>query len=551
MAMIVVMSVMIVLVLLTTAAFSQAVAQLPLARHDQDHEAALHAAESGVDDYINHLNANNNYFTYNKAAPDLANPAMVGWQLLPGSAALPTNESYRYSVNNSGTAATGIVYLTSSGCAAPTIAACSLSGAVIRSVKVGLRKVGFLDFVYFTDYEILDIAITSLPAATTSPAINDCNLHEWESNSVSGGFGPGGGCTYNGGTEKIEFISADTLNGPVHSNDAFHMCGSPNFLSTVDSGYDLPAATITGVSRYAGPGQYVDMGCGGAPNFAVAGNPTGSIQTFPQTNLTLSNAADVSVPGGSGCLYYGQTTVNFHMSGAGAPQMDVTNPYSAAPAALKPTGPAGFTCVGNNLPLPAVTNFNGVMYVKDVPSASIVAAGCTPGTTCTGDMSVQGTVGEQLTIGADDQIRITGNIVYNGPAGCNAAPACALTGTDVLGLVGGNDIIIQHPTNCNGSPWATGCLPDLTIDAALLSVKHSIYVENWTTGANMGLLTVNGTLAQKYRGVVGSGGGAHGYFKRYNWDPRLRYLSPPFFLNPAQSSWEHLSFAELVPQPVP
>src|SRR6202022_4371722 len=140
-----VMSVMVILVLLTTVVFNQAVAQLPLARHDQDHESALHAAESGVDDYINHLNANNNYFTYSAAVPDSPeNAAFIGWVQLPGGGALPTNESFRYSVNNTTTAANGIVYLTASGCAAPTIAACSQAGAVIRTVKVGLRKVGFL-----------------------------------------------------------------------------------------------------------------------------------------------------------------------------------------------------------------------------------------------------------------------------------------------------------------------------------------------------------------------------------------------------------------------
>jgi hypothetical protein len=564
MAMIVVMSVMVVLVLLTTAAFSQAVAQLPLARHDQDHEAALHAAESGVDDYINHLNANNNYFNFSAANPDTPteNPAFLGWVLLPGSAGLPTNESYRYSVDNTGTVASGIVYLTSSGCAAATVAACLLPGAVVRTVKVGLRKVGFLDFVYFTDYEIFDIAITGLPGATGN-VTNKCNYHEWEYNTVTGGYGPAGGsnCNFGGGPEKIEFISADTLNGPVHSNDAFHMCGTPTFLGTVDSGNDLPAATVAGVSQYAGPGQWVDMCPTSAPNFAVAGNPTGSIQTFPATNLQLSSAADASQVGGNGCLYYGQTTINFHMLGA-TPVFDVTNPYfagSGGPAALVPTRPngppffnCGTTASHTNLPVSAGgTNFNGVIYVENVPAASVVASGCTAGTTCNGDIAVQGTLGGQLTIGADDHVTITGNILYTGPAGCNAAPACALTGTDVLGLVGGNDIIYEHPTNCDGSPWNAGCHFNLTVDAALLSVKHSIYVENWASGVSMGLLTINGTLAQKYRGVVGTGGGATGYLKRYNWDPRLRYLSPPFFLNPAQSSWEHLSFAELTPKPIP
>jgi hypothetical protein len=52
----------------------------------------------------------------------------------------------------------------------------------------------------------------------------------------------------------------------------------------------------------------------------------------------------------------------------------------------------------------------------------------------------------------------------------------------------------------------------------------------------MGTLEVNGAIAQKFRGAVGTSGGT-GYFKNYVYDDRLRYEAPPHFLNPVQSAW--------------
>ena len=69
-AMIIVITVVMLLTLIPLAIFTQAVQQLPLARHDQDHESALHAAEAGVDDYLNRLNQNSNYWTYSATNPD-------------------------------------------------------------------------------------------------------------------------------------------------------------------------------------------------------------------------------------------------------------------------------------------------------------------------------------------------------------------------------------------------------------------------------------------------------------------------------------------------
>ena len=60
-------------------------------------------------------------------------------------------------------------------------------------------------------------------------------------------------------------------------------------------------------------------------------------------------------------------------------------------------------------------------------------------------------------------------------------------------------------------------------------------------------LTVNGAIAQRHRGVVGTSGGNTGYIKSYNYDENLRYRSPPHFLDPIQTSWRILRQGEQSP----
>ena len=86
---------------------------------------------------------------------------------------------------------------------------------------------------------------------------------------------------------------------------------------------------------------------------------------------------------------------------------------------------------------------------------------------------------------------------------------------------------------------------NVRIDAAILSLQHSFIVDNYNCG-RLGTLTVNGAIAQKYRGPVGTGSGgtlATGFLKNYWYDDRLRYRSPPYFLTrstpPGTSSRSH------------
>ncbi len=88
-------------------------------------------------------------------------------------------------------------------------------------------------------------------------------------------------------------------------------------------------------------------------------------------------------------------------------------------------------------------------------------------------------------------------------------------------------------------PNKWGALSKPIIDAAILSTKHSWIVDNYKCGAKLGELTVWGSIAQFWRGPVGTGGGSGtGYIKNYNYDQRLATQQPPSFLSPISTSWK-------------
>src|ERR1019366_3625065 len=55
-----------------------------------------------------------------------------------------------------------------------------------------------------------------------------------------------------------------------------------------------------------------------------------------------------------------------------------------------------------------------------------------------------------------------------------------------------------------------GAQPDLWIYAAILAADHSFVVDNWACGSELGDLHLYGSIAQNYRGIVGTSGGGGG-----------------------------------------
>jgi hypothetical protein len=119
-------------------------------------------------------------------------------------------------------------------------------------------------------------------------------------------------------------------------------------------------------------------------------------------------------------------------------------------------------------------------------------------------------------------------------------------------LIANNNVRVYHPverTNWNDPDSctnATGTMTNVTIDAAILALTHSFTVDNYACGAALNKLNVTGAIAQKFRGAVGTTRRT-GYLKNYVYDDRLKYRSPPFFLDPVQAAWRVNRSNEQVP----
>ena len=193
---------------------------------------------------------------------------------------------------------------------------------------------------------------------------------------------------------------------------------------------------------------------------------------------------------------------------------------------------------------------NGVIYVKnDAGGACPSYKPLNPdsGTNFCGNVRLMGTYGTDLTIATENDIIIDGDVkrsTATRSSGSSPTSSCAWPTRPprrprpALGL--------------DSSDWCdnVAATANRTIEAAILSLKHSFTVDNYYCGHPIGTLTVKGVIAQRFRGPVGTGGASGastGYIKNYQYDDRLAYRSPPNFLDPVQSAWRVSRYTEQSP----
>ncbi len=533
-AMIIAITVVMLMTMIPLVVFTQAIQQLPLARHDQDHEAALAAAEAGVDDYLGRLATNGNYWTYSATTPPTpANAAFTGWVPVPGDPTTSNQECFRYKPNTTQTASTGVVYLTSSGkrLTTPT-GTCANAGSpgIIRTVTLGFRRQGFLDYLWLTDYEINDPALSG----PRNPAA--CLFHQYEWNNVTGsGYGPSdlSDC------QAVTWSNLSVLNGPVHSNDGLYVCGSPTFNGRVDTYYNSTATSGAGnTNKFGGPGKVYNTCSGGtplAPTFDAGDPSSGTFLQFPAANNAIKTQATGSTV--TGCLYTGPTTITLLSTG----KMNVTSPKTLSTNAG--CGPGS----GKNLPA------NGVIYVQNVPSSGSDPnhSSCS-GSSCIGDVNISGVLNGQLTVAVGRRHRH-----HRRP---HVPPVSRRHGC--ARSRGRQRHRGRAPERCRRHRRHHDRRRHPLAQPLLLRAKlghgweHRLHSSHPCAVAGAHSINLNGVIAQKFRGPVGtfsSGSGTlqTGYNKNYSYDSRLKYLSPPFFLNPTQSAWIRNSYSEIPPKPIP
>jgi hypothetical protein len=216
-----------------------------------------------------------------------------------------------------------------------------------------------------------------------------------------------------------------------------------------------------------------------------------------------------------------------------------------------------------------------------------------------GNVYIEGTVKGRVTVAASNNVIVTGDLLVDG-----VTPPAAAAGSSMVGLVAANSVVVYHPVSrdsdtattiptrttgtgsCSGSTtvgsapstsstnglgmtcqWVTtetfrtgssdyNPLPftDLTttgdnryIYGSIQTLQHSFWVQNYNRADPMGTLSVRGSIAQRWRGIVGTSGGATGFAKDYSYDTRLKFSGPPYFPQWTNSVWGAQTTGEVKP----
>jgi Tfp pilus assembly protein PilX len=599
MALVLVVGSMLILAMVALTALAYTLKSQRFARYDQDYAGSMAAAQSGIQDYLGHLNRDDTYGT----TPDCTNVALqgpttvsntCGWTSSTAAGWLPVQPGetdpkaawFHYAVDATQSASTGAIKVTSTG---------RVNG-VYRTVESVVGKGGSTDYVYYTDFESADpdnvqayppSGATVVACGSTAPN----GAKYWYTGRSSSSC------------QEITFISGDTLDGAVFSNDAVLSNGA-----TFSGGFKSANPTCSQVTTNTGTWNKC-LRSGSTANFGV--QPALADPLYLD-DTSASFAAD------PGCHYYGSTQVLFNSDGTMTVWNKTVNNGGQAPTAITAVGLATPSCgtltqldsaAGAPVPVPDEM----VVYVAPAP-ASVTRRQCdsgqiggsagrtlpfgnyaqatapipsssTSGRSYTydtnmiettkfcaeGNLYAEGTVKGRVTLAAAKSVIVTGDLVLAG----------GRNGADMLGLVATNSVEVYHPrsqtysvqkqsASCTSSgtlTWricplgGTGTIPGwptrypdpttgsnspttgIQIAGSIQTLEHSFLVQKYAEGSQLGTLDVFGSIAQRWRGIVGqSGSGGTGYFKLYEYDRRLTYARPPYFPTWVNSKWgEHYS----------
>jgi Tfp pilus assembly protein PilX len=519
-----VMGVLLIASLLSVATFAAVNGDARESGKDVGRKQALAAAEAGVNDYLFHLNQDNAYWTKctNVPAPNAVNDIWNGsgpdprrWRAVPGSNAQYAIEllpvaGYAKCTPGTNVASSMIDASSRTLRIRVTGKVPTAKGTDYRSVIAAVKRDGFLDFLYFTDYETSDAVWYALSTDgrptggsqgdVISWAASTCNATYWRdgrsslkwngkyTDKVPNPTAPTITCT------QIQFANKDVVSGPLHTNDDLYTCDNPTFGRTAQDRIE------------SGASYRPACGASNKPNFKGTFLENQKVIGMPATNSQLKQITQPAY------LYSGTQNIQLRSS-----DMLVNGVATNYP-------PNGVLYVQNNGFCPAYQPLN--------PDNN--TANC-------GNVRLTGSYGRDLTIATENDIVIDGDVTRSGDA--------------MLGLIANQFIRVANPSNHSDPTDPSSCTNNAAtanrqIDAAILSLQHSFTVDNYYCGHPIGTLTVNGVIAQKFRGPVGTGGAsgaATGYIKAYNYDDRMAYRSPPNFLDPVQSAWRIARYTEQAP----
>ncbi|MDR2454299.1 MAG: hypothetical protein LBD51_07125 [Bifidobacteriaceae bacterium] len=599
-------------------------------RHQQDTELALAAAESGLNALLSRLRGDPSHVSgvtdkdaeYCKAAAT-GGPtggededffaATCGWDASTGVSwedVSGGSQLFHYSITDYDSVTNSIEVLST-----------GVSNNVYRTVKGYLGRQASEMWLYISDYELADpndystyLTWTADPAAGSIYGSNQIT-----SQGCGGGYGLLGeaetelGYKWQIGDPNLKvsryysmngfdypceepgFIAGDILDGPVHSNDTIKASGADftSSFSTSDPACDgiNPDDDNTWDACVNGTGNEFTV----MPTYRAEG------YTLPGTKQPKEEVAKND----DWCKYEGPTRIVLEGS-----QMRVWSPYTTATtlAGRSHCGNATEFAKGNSVKVDIPKD--GLVYVDAIPAGAFpkvdhekLASGAIGGLPLgtyepskhskpnvlyktytyekameaksmwarNGNLFIEGSFSESLTVAADSVVVITGDLVAAEPT------------EDLLGIIAKRSIQVYNPvivsyyqtqapfhtpvwsTPSSGEldEWMTktgdghsrldGDPSTLTIHAAMYAETGGFGVQNYKFNEDLGTLYVYGSIAQRFRGVVGyyddkTSSFYGGYHKQYRYNETLAKASPLLF-SPIQNGTWVISWLEKAERP--
>ncbi len=450
-----------------------------LSQHDLDGKRALYAANAGVNAFLYQLNQNP--ATYWQTC---TNDTQTTPTPLPGAT---NGEQYTYALlpanGNAQCVSTNPTSVIDVNTGSFRIEFTGYAGTpqVKRTLVVSFRESNPFDFLWYTVYEQEDTAIAGTNCATF---YRNGNLNNPYCN--------------------VAWYSTDVVNGPMYTEDQFNTASyTPTFGRSASDHIESMAPGSSAGAICA------NNTCGGA---TIRGTPVWNapqISPPPDNSLLAADAAN------HGKVYTGTTSITLNGSANSATVVNCPSSCTTSTVSLAQT------------PIIYVQNGSGCTpYTYDATRATYSTTGCV------GDVYIQGSYNSSLTVAAANNVIINGNLSTSEDGSGHP------TGGATLGLVANEFVRVMHGSSSDGCGNGQ-TFSSLKIDAAILALQHSFLVDNFTCGNPLGTLTVNGAIAQYFRGPVGQGAPqlAHGYSKSYAYDDRLKYLLPPYLFDIANASW--------------
>lgn len=562
--------------MLLVAAFTASNGEIHLTSTDAAQKKAYYAAEAGLEDYEYHLTQDGNYLTY-CTTPTPANPALNQYYKEGVETPLKTSELSTAEVTGTSGEEKYALQLVPAesnpkkedpaepkwktvphcdknrlvesmveekeGPAAGTfrIESTGFSGSAQRTLVATFRNANFVSYVWYTVYETGDPSLYgTVPAGKPENYYAECGKFYEEREKL-----PEKQCR----PFNNFFISGETVNGPMHTEDHEGVCGDPVFGRNKNDRIEFGnGANIEAKEGYSNEGV-----CGTAnPEFKGTQVPPKEVLqiTPPPGDEELEHIVETSP---TNYNYEGQTEIVLKGS-----TMTVIEHKGSHPSAEEEAPPKEIkkekTTTGVAFPP------NGVIYVSGSENGTCEeyspfgpSPGYTEGSAC-GNVYVQGEYSKALTIAAQNDVIINENVYPTSVAGKLGSEP---TGNAMLGLIANNFVRVYHPLTgtrpkefykCGSATNDTVSTAEIPKDieepfvyAAILALKHSFIVDNFDCGKPLKALNVYGAVAGEFtNGMTGVFSGTTaktGYPYSLKYDNRLQAEEPPHFLNPIQAAW--------------